>query len=140
MSKRPSREVTVGDRSLTLIDASRSATGLGLAYFIAPDRADDRRAVLEPGVDVADLDDEAAAELWSGAAPLTQTERRFSGPNGEAWLAQSTGPVWGEGAAAGITGLRLVCLTAERGPVEAHDVNLGSLDDEGLADLIGPAS
>jgi hypothetical protein len=140
MSMRPSREVTFGDQSLVLIDASRSPTGLGLAYFLAPDRADDRRAVLEPGVELGGLGEEAVAELWSGAASLTETERRFRGPDGHAWLAQSTGPVWGEGAAAGITGLRLVCLTAERAPVELRNANLALLDDEGLADLLRPDS
>lgn len=140
MSTRPSREVTVGDQSLVLVDASRSPTGLGLAYFLAPDRADDRRAVLEPGLELGGLGQEAVVELWSGAAPLTETERRFRGPDGDEWLAQSTGPVWGEGAAAGITGLRLTCLTAARAPVEVRGGDLDSLDDEGLADLLRPAS
>ena len=135
MTGRPRVEVTVEGESMVLVEAARSASGLGLGYFLSPDRDRDRRVALDPGTTVGGLDPASIERLWSEAAPLTVTERRFDTPDGDAWLAQSVGPVWGDGAAAGLTGVRISCLTSSRRPIERAGIALESLDDDDLARL-----
>lgn len=120
---------------MALLEVARAPSGLGLGYFMAGDRTRDRRVALDPGLTLDGLDDAAVERLWSEAAPLTVTERRFETPDGEAWLAQAVGPVWGEGAAAGLTGLRLTCLTSERAPLQRAGLDLESLDDGALGEI-----
>ena len=130
---RPVRRCQIDDETWTLVDAWRSGSGLGLGYFVAPDRGNDRRTALEADADVTSLSEEEVRDLWESAASLTPTERRFRADDGELWLAQSVGPVWGEGAAAGTTGLRLTCLTAGWPVRELPDVRLDDMDDASLA-------
>lgn len=103
----------------------RAGTGHGLAYFLAledgepsPDDRRDRRALLEPECELDALTPAELDPLLAGASPLTWTECRLAGADGEAWLVQSSGPVWAEGeVAAGLTGLVFTRLT---GPPERH--------------------
>lgn len=103
----------------------RAGTGHGLAYFLAleagepsPDDRSDRRALLNPGRDLDTLPPAELEALLAGASPLTWTERRLAGADGEAWLVQSAGPVWAESdVAMGLTGLVFTRLT---GPPERH--------------------
>lgn len=128
-----------GTRAYRVIEAWRGDSGHGLCYFLAlpageagdPDAADDRhdrRAVLAPDEELADADEDRLRELHERARPLTDTERRFSGPDGKWWLAQNTGPVWAEaGVAEGATGILFTSLegTLERGRVPGgHVANL----------------
>ena len=136
MVDRPRRSVSVDAGEWILVDAWRSETGLGLGYFLAASGFEDRRAVLEPGRTLESLDEGEIEQMLEGAAPLTVTERRFGDSAGRAWLAQSFGPVWGEGVASGLTGLRFVCLTAEEAAVEAPDARLEDLSDDALAALV----
>lgn len=140
MIERPRRDVEIGGAPHVLIDVWRSPTGLGLGYFLGPDPSADRRAVLDSETDVGEMGDDEAAALWAAGVPLTPTERRFVGGDGEVWLAQATGPVWGHGAAPGILGLRLVCLTADRPRVEVSATTLNELEDDDLVRLVGSAT
>lgn len=104
--------------SWLVIEAWRAISGHALVYLLpldggAPPADDrrDRRAVLEPGRELADLDAAAREALASGGAPLTPTERRFTDKEGETWLAQCSGPVWAEGVADGLTGIVFTRLT-----------------------------
>jgi hypothetical protein len=139
MTERPKRNLTIEQDSWVLVEAWRSSTGLGLGYFLGPVVAADRRAVLDREVDVAALDDAEVLALWEAAAPLTVTERRFADHGGESWLAQASGPVWGEGAAAGTLGVRFTCITADRPGLELPGRRLTDLDDEELAGAVAEA-
>ncbi|MDX1393736.1 MAG: hypothetical protein R3195_05075 [Gemmatimonadota bacterium] len=140
MVNRPRRSVSAEGDEWTLVDAWRSGTGLGLGYFLAASAVDDRRVVLEPGRTLESLEEGEIGRLLEGSAPLTTTERRFGDSGGRAWLAQSFGPVWGEGVASGLTGLRIVCLTAEEPAVEVMDARLEDLSDDDLAALVEAAA
>ena len=122
----------------TLFDAGRTASGLGLGYFVRDDLGGgDRRAALAPEIRVAELDDEVFQRLWETGRPLTATERRLVDGNGAAWLAQSVGPAWADGGtAAGAVGVRLRCLSAERPCLVLNGVVLADTSD---ADLLARA-
>ncbi len=123
----------------TLFDAGRTASGLGLGYFVRDDPgAGDRRAALAPGMSVAELDDEGFQRLWEAGRPLTATERRLVGDDGAVWLAQSVGPVWADrGVAAGAVGVRVRCLSSERPVIVLNGVVLADTPD---ADLLARES
>jgi hypothetical protein len=135
-AERPRREFDVDQDRWLAIDAWRDTGDLGLCYFVplergtpAADDRNDRRATLEPGQTLSDLDLEDLAALWSAGVGLTDTERRFAGPDDTLWLARNTGPVWAEGSAASdSTGALLRCLSAARADVEASPV--GPIRDE----------
>lgn len=123
---RPRREFAVDGDSWLAIDAWRNPGDLGLCYLLpleggepCTDDGGDRRAILEPGQSLDALDSEELESLWHSAAPLTDTERRFTGPDGALWLARNTGPVWAESSAASESiGLLLRCLSEARRDVE----------------------
>ena len=129
------RRIEKGGSAYEAHAAWSAADGTTLCYFAAledesgrGDRAD-RRALLESGESLSDLDDDRLGELLAEGAPLTATERRLETPDGGRWLAQSTGPVWAEGVAAGLTG---VLFTDLRGSGERHRVGSGPI--AGLAE------
>lgn len=136
---RRSRRLDVEGEAWSACEAWRGGSGWGVVYFVAlgPDGAAgddrrDRRALLEPGAGLADLDDAGLTSLLGGAAGLTSTERRFRDVDGRAWLAQSRGPVWAEGGVAeGLTGLVFTSLEGPFERVESADGD--GLDREGLA-------
>jgi len=115
---------------------------MGLGYFVCPGPeegkpgAPDRRVVLPPGRSLADLDGQEVAALWEGAAPLTDSERRFPDDGGELWLAQATGPVWSDSGANDAIGFRLVCLTRDCAPVEIRSRRLSEMEDGDLSALV----
>lgn len=122
--------------------ARRGPSGHALVYFVpledgevvADDRRD-RRAGLEPGRALSDLEaDELGARLERGTE-LTGTERRFRAPDGRLWLVQNVGPVWAEDdPAEGTTGL---VFTSLEGPAErlvADDGHVGRMSESELAD------
>lgn len=123
---RPRREFAVDRRRWLAIDAWRDSGDLGLCYLLplengAPAAADreDRRATLEPGQALDSLDGAALERLWRMAVPLTETERRFIGPDGAVWLARNTGPVWADASgAADSIGVVIRCLTSVRPDIE----------------------
>ncbi len=136
-------------------DAGRVQSGLGLAWF-APAKGDgaasatestagaggveDRRALLQPDHDLSTMDGETLAELWENSRPLTPTERRITGPDGEVWLAQGTGPAWADARAAReILGVRLRCISHRHQPLSKDGVTLGELSDDDLRDWIARA-
>ncbi|MDH3735142.1 MAG: hypothetical protein OEU54_16555 [Gemmatimonadota bacterium] len=135
MSVRDQREFAADGEPWILFEAHRSSSGLGLGYFMPANAAGggDRRVALEPGTEIAALSDDDLGVLWEGGARLTVTERRFSTSDGEFWLAQAVGPAWGEGAAAGLLGLRITCISAVRPVREVPDVRLEEQDDRALA-------
>ena len=136
--RRSSRRGRIDDVSWTLFDAGRTASGLGLGYFVRDDAgAGDRRAALAPETRIAELDDGDFQRLWETGRPLTATERRLVDDDGAVWLAQSVGPVWADGGtAAGAVGVRLRCLSAERPVVVLNGVVLAETPD---ADLLARA-
>lgn len=84
-------------------------TESGLALVVWPDEG--RRAAISDGRDLADLSGAERAALYETASPLTVTEGVIE-LEGEAWLAQQTGPAWAEPAEAsadlcGLSFLRL---------------------------------
>ncbi len=105
MAERPHAEAEIDGRPWVLYDAWRSSGGLGLGYFLCRDGGGwcsdrlDRRAVLDPDVNVDDLDADGIATLHREAVPLTPTERRLEGASGTLWLVQAVGPVWSESGA-----------------------------------------
>jgi len=135
MSERPRVEGHIDGTVWTLFDAGRSTGGLGLGYFVSTeDGPPDRRAALPPDTIVTELDADGFRELWEKGAPLTGTERRFEGPDGEPWLAQACGPVWYEGETSReVIGVRLRCLGADH-PVVVHPG--ASLADTSDAELV----
>ena len=138
MNKRPGRDLSIEGATWRLVNAWRAQSGQGLGYFLAEAPEDDRRAALDPGVDFESLSEADVLALWAGAAGLTPTERRFSA-SGEVWLAQASGPVWADGAAAGLTGLRVRCLTAETPVRDFSHLSLRDLGEEELAALVEPS-
>lgn len=140
-AERPKRRVRTAEGAWCACEAWRGASGWGVAYFVALDpdepREDDRldrRALLEPGAGLADLDDGALASLLEGGAGLTSTERRFADAGGRLWLAQSRGPVWAEGdVASGLTGLVFTSLAGEVERLDLDDVDGGALEPALLA-------
>lgn len=142
MSARPRREVVIEGHTWVLLDAWRSAGGLGLGYFArrGPEgwtsEDTDRRVALPTGRSLEDLEEHEVVELWDSGAPLTATERRFQTAGGDLWLAQGSGPVWNaDGGAANAIGLRLACLTHDVPPVELPGRRLSELGDDELATL-----
>lgn len=117
--ERRSRRLETADGPWLAVEALRARSGHGLLYFLplggeapAGDDRRDRRAVLEPGEELADLDAERLEALRAAAPGLTETERRFVDAEGEVWLVQNVGPVWAEGGVAeGLTGLAFTRLT-----------------------------
>ncbi|MDT8436391.1 MAG: hypothetical protein RRA92_06500 [Gemmatimonadota bacterium] len=120
----------MAERGRSAVELRRGPSGLGLVVFLPGGR----RAVLEPGVTLADLDDGARRELESGAAPLTPTEALFEDPDGAWWLAQATGPAWAEeGAAADIVGTRFTRLDGSGRRLEAAGASWARLAAGGPA-------
>ncbi|WP_425155325.1 hypothetical protein [Candidatus Palauibacter sp.] len=138
-ARRPRQEGLIDGTPWTLFDAGRTASGLGLGYFVRDDLgAGDRRAALATEVEVGRLDDEAFRRLWEAGRGLTATERRLVDDGGGVWLAQGTGPVWAEGGtAAGAVGIRLRCVSAEHPVVEWNGVALADTPDAALAARVG---
>lgn len=104
------------------VEAWQTSSGSVLLYFLSlgedgepvDDDRRDRRAALEAGRRLADLEEAEMAELRAGGTRLTGTERRFRAPDGRPWLAQSAGPVWADGGVAtGTTGVLFTALTGE---------------------------
>lgn len=144
MEERNTRVVESGKGAFRAVVAWRGrASDRGLLYFVAldgeepdPDDRRDRRALLEPGRDLADLSDGELRERVEDGAPLTGTERRFRAPDGRLWLAQSIGPVWAdEDPAEGSTGLLLTSLERAHERLRAPGANAGELGDDELAGL-----
>lgn len=100
----------------------------------ADDDRIDRRAGLERGRRLADLEPDELDELLASGTPLTDTERRFRAPDGRPWLAQSVGPVWAEGGvAAGMTGVLFSSLAGEVRRVRGPGDHVGRASDGELA-------
>lgn len=139
---RDDRTVETENGRWRALTAWRGRGDVGLLYFLrledgAPsERADeDRRASLEPGERLADLGDDELRRRLSDGTPLTATERRFRGPDGELWLAQSVGPVWAEGdVAAGLTGVVFTALEGEPRRLVGDGVHVGEVDEVALAE------
>ena len=137
---RAARRLEVAGTVYEAFAAWTSAGGLTLCYFMAlgdesagtVDR-NDRRAVLEPAGDLAELSEGRLLELLAAAVPLTETERRFETPGDGSWLAQNVGPVWAEGVAAGLTGILFSDLA---GSAERRQVAGGPIADLSEAELI----
>lgn len=129
------------------LEAWRARSGHGLLYFLpledeAPAAADrgDRRAALDPGRELADLETAELEELLAGARPLTGTERRLVDRDGAVWLVQSSGPVWAEGETAeGLTGLVFTRLTGPEERVTAPGGHAGRTSTEELLVRLGRA-
>lgn len=139
---RESRIVETGEGRWRAVVAWRGRGDLGLLYFLRladgspSDRAEeDRRASLEPGERLRDLDVDELRRRLSVGTPLTGTERRFRAPDGELWLAQSVGPVWADGdVAAGLTGVVFTALEGEPRRISGDGVHVGEVDDAALGD------
>jgi hypothetical protein len=142
MTSRPSAEIEISGGRWVLFDAGRSPSGLGLGYFAERTRSGwagsetDRRVVLEPGEEVASLDEGRIRELWESGTPLTTTERRFVDDEGDLWLAQGVGPAWADrGTAEAAVGTRVRCVSsvatvimvAGRGPADLSAEDLVGL-------------
>ena len=136
---RPRRSGRIDGAAWTLYDAARAPSGVGLGYFVCDDSGmGDRRAALPAGLALADLDDDAFRALWEAGRPLTSTERRVVDDSGAIWLAQGVGPVWAErGSAAGTTGLRLRCISAQCPVVELYGATLSEMSDTELSARLG---
>lgn len=134
------RTLEARGRRWLALEAWRFGSGDGLLYFVplrdgepSSDDREDRRALLEAGRELAELEAGELEDLLAGAVPLTRTERRLADREGRLWLAQSEGPVWAEGeVAAGLTGLVFTPLTGawerRRGPGDG----LAGLSEEDL--------
>lgn len=141
--ERQRREFEARERRWRAVEAWRSSTGSVLVHLLplAPDSDGpagddrlDRRAGLEPGRRLAELDDEELPGLLERGTPLTATERRFRAPDGRPWLAQSVGPVWAEGGVAeGLTGVLFSSLAGDVRRVRAAGGHVGEADAERLA-------
>jgi len=140
--ERPARTVEIdgGEIAFRAVEAWRAPGGPALCYFVrlesgepgAGDR-EDRRAALDPGRTLTDLDRAELRDLLDGAAPLTATERRFRAPDGRFWLAQSVGPVWAEESAAeAVTGVRFTSLEGELERLEGPGGHVGRASEEEL--------
>ena len=138
---RRTRELSAAGRSWRAVEAWRSASGWGLAYFVALDEdgsaaavdRPDRRLPLGPDEPLGDMEDEALAERLADAPGLTSTERRIPDDEGRPWLAQSRGPVWAEGdVAAGLTSLLFTALGGPAERVEAGGGHAGRMAEEAL--------
>jgi len=133
------RRLTVEGAEYEVFDAWSSAGGLVLCYFLALGRAatdrSDRRAALEPGEQLAALDEARLIELLATGAPLTDTERRMTTPDGGCWLAQNIGPVWAEAAAAGLTGVLFTDLTGSDRRHRIAADSIASMSPDRLAGL-----
>lgn len=140
--ERQRREFEGDERRWRAVEAWRSAEGSVLVHLLplegpegtpADDDRLDRRAGLERGRRLADLDGEELEELRASATPLTGTERRFRAPDGRPWLAQSVGPVWAEGdVASGLTGVLFSALAGEVRRVRGAGGHVGRASDERL--------
>lgn len=127
-------------------DAWGAQSGMALCYFFAlngeaaslGDRGD-RRAALEPGESLAEISEARLAELLNGAAPLTETERRFETSRGDHWLAQNIGPVWAEGVAAGLTGILFTALDGSGERLRTSGGPIVELARERLLELLTEA-
>lgn len=144
MEERSRRVVEGEEATFRAVVAWRGrASDRALLYFVAldgddpdPDDRRDRRALLEPGRDLADLSDGDLRERVEEGAPLTETERRFRAPDGRLWLAQSIGPVWAEeDPAEGSTGLLLTSLEGAHERLRAPGSHGGEpMGEDELAD------
>lgn len=143
---RPTVEFERTGRRWRGMEAWRASSGHGLAYFVPLERGrpvssdeEDRRALLEPGRTLAELQPGELEALLAAAAPLTPTERRLTTRDGDLWLVQEAGPVWAEsgGVAEGATGLVCTRLT---GPPERRGLpgdGISSLPEEELLARLG---
>lgn len=121
--EREEREFTSDGARWRAVPARRGRSGHTLVYFlpvegdaVVDDDGRDRRAGLEPGRRLSDLDEDGLRTLLERGTRLTGTERRFRAPDGRLWLVQSVGPVWADdGVAEGLTGL---VFTSLEGPPE----------------------
>jgi hypothetical protein len=105
-------------------------SGYGILYFFkarADDGSTDRRALLMPDTEPDRLDDSRLMELFEGGRALTDTEKRFTAPDGRQWLAQNRGPVWAGRAAEGHSGIRFTSLEGERETIIAAAGHLGEM-------------
>lgn len=138
---RPHRAIEGPDGRWLAVEAWRGEGGHGLCHLFrlrdgetVEDDREDRRAALEPGERLEELEPERAAELVAAATPLTETERRFRDADGRAWLAQNSGPVWaGPGVAAGLTGIVFTALEGGGRRVEAPGGHVADLSPADLA-------
>lgn len=145
---RETRELSAAGRAWRAVEAWRSPTGWGLAYFVALEEdgepvADDRldrRLPLEPDETLDALEDDELEERFADARGLTSTERRITDEEGRPWLAQSRGPVWAEGdVAAGLTSLLFTALGGAAERVEAGGGHAGHMEEEALRASLGRA-
>ncbi|MFQ5680078.1 MAG: hypothetical protein ACE5HP_11545 [Gemmatimonadota bacterium] len=140
------RRFPAADEEWLAIEGWRTTEDQGLCYFLhladgRPDADDrtDRRALLESGERLGEMEEARLRELLAGAVPLTETERRLVDPSGEVWLAQSTGPVWaGEAVAEGMTGILFLSLESGK-RLGCGDGSLAGLSEEELRDLLAQA-
>ncbi len=137
---RPHQRVEIEGEAWDVFEAWRAPSGLGLVYFVRATREEgDRRAEVDPGTRFEDLDASRLAEMWQGASSLTESERRLVDGEGEVWLLQAEGPVWGEGGAADAVGTRARCLTATRDGVVLRGVRPDDGTDEDWDARLRPA-
>ncbi len=141
--ERQRREFEAEGRPWRAVEAWRSRRGTALVYFLplagpegepAEDDRLDRRAGLEAGRRLGELEDGELEDLLGSGTPLTGTERRFRGPDDRPWLAQSVGPVWAdEDVARGLTGVRFTALAGGERRVRGPGGHVGRASDERLA-------
>lgn len=142
------RPLRSGEDDWLAIEAWRGRSGHALVYFLqtgpdgslSDDDRLDRRALLEPGVSVQGLDEDTLGVLLEGAAPLTVTERRLQGPDGEPWLARNEGPVWAAGdSAAGVTSIEYIRLGSPPMRLRAAGEHVGSVSTRALEESLAGA-
>lgn len=140
--KREEREIASDGQRWRASVARRGPSGHALVYFVpledgeaAADDRRDRRAGLEPGRQLFDLEDDELEDRLEEGTPLTGTERRFRAPDGRLWLAQNVGPVWAdEDPAEGTTGIVFTSLEGAAERLAAADGHLDRMSASELAD------
>lgn len=101
------------------IVAREAAGGHSLVVFVPSGR----RSALLPG---ASLKDTSVADLASSAVEMTATETLVD-LDGATWLAQASGPVWAEAAAADSAGFVFTALDGSSRRVEVTGLAPGPL-------------
>lgn len=138
------RDLEVSGRPYRVVDVWRGESGFGILHFVDAATADgtaDRRALVTPEIQLDSLDDPVLRDLFEAGSVLTETERRFTAPDGRRWLAQNRGPVWaGRAAAEGHTGVRFTSLEGSYETLAAPAGHVGEMADAELEELWQAAS